>query len=132
MAIVYFPYLGLYSLAYIRPHLVRVIFTFSNIQRLKSFFIGDDCIAVKIGWDQYGIKFGMPTQDLIIRRLTCISPDSIVVALGSEMSGGIKNVRAENITTMDSQSGVRIKTAVGRGAYVKDVYVRRMNIKAMK
>jgi polygalacturonase len=93
---------------------------------------GDDCIAVKSGWDQYGIKFGMPTKHLIIRRLTCISPDSAVIALGSEMSGGIRDVRAEDITAINSQSGVRIKTAPGRGNYVKDIYVRRMDLHTMK
>ncbi|KAJ9679526.1 hypothetical protein PVL29_021446 [Vitis rotundifolia] len=93
---------------------------------------GDDCIAVKSGWDQYGIKYGVPTRDMVIRRLTCISPDSAVIALGSEMSGGIKNVRAEDITAINSQSGVRIKTGVGRGGYVKDIYVRKMTMKTMK
>ncbi|KAJ4705955.1 Pectin lyase-like superfamily protein [Melia azedarach] len=102
--------------------------------RIEDCYIvsGDDCIAVKSGWDQYGIKVGMPTQHLVIRRLTCISPDSATIALGSEMSGGIKDVRAEDITAINTQSGVRIKTAVGRGAYVKDIYVRRMAMKTMK
>ncbi|KAJ0040979.1 hypothetical protein Pint_27377 [Pistacia integerrima] len=93
---------------------------------------GDDCIAVKSGWDQYGIKFGMPTKHLIIRRLTCISPDSAAIALGSEMSGGIKDVRVEDIRAIDTQSGVRIKTAIGRGGYVKDIHVRRMRMETMK
>ncbi|KAA8539958.1 hypothetical protein F0562_026650 [Nyssa sinensis] len=102
--------------------------------RIEDCFVvsGDDCIAVKSGWDQYGISFGMPTQHLIIRRFTCISPDSAVIALGSEMSGGIQDVRAEDITAINSQSGVRIKTGIGRGAYVKDIYVRRMNMHTMK
>ncbi|KAM4068949.1 hypothetical protein ACB094_12G051800 [Castanea mollissima] len=102
--------------------------------RIEDCFIvsGDDCIAVKSGWDEYGIKVGMPTQHLIIRRLTCISPDSATIALGSEMSGGIQDVRAEDITAIDTESGVRIKTAVGRGGYVKDIYVRRMTLKTMK
>lgn len=102
--------------------------------RIEDCFIvsGDDCIAVKSGWDQYGIKFGRPTQHLIIRRLTCISPDSAVIALGSEMSGGIQDVRAEEITAINSQSAVRIKTAPGRGAYVKDIYVRTITMKTMK
>merc|ERR1711971_764418 len=94
--------------------------------------MGDDCIAVKSGWDQYGIKFGMPTKQLVIRRLTCISPDSATIALGSEMSGGIQDVRAEDITAINTQSGIRIKTAIGRGAYVKDIYARRMTFKTMK
>ncbi|XP_028072415.1 probable polygalacturonase [Camellia sinensis] len=105
----------------------------SNI-RIEDCYIvsGDDCIAVKSGWDQYGTSFGMPTQHLLIRRLTCISPDSAVIALGSEMSGGIQDVRAEDIIGINSQSGVRIKTAVGRGAYVKDIYVKGMKMYTMK
>ncbi|XP_022922180.1 probable polygalacturonase [Cucurbita moschata] len=93
---------------------------------------GDDCIAIKSGWDQYGIKFGMPTEDLVIRRLTCISPDSAGIALGSEMSGGIRNVRIENVTAINTQSAVRIKTARGRGGFVKDIFVRRMFLSTMK
>ncbi|KAF5730024.1 polygalacturonase [Tripterygium wilfordii] len=102
--------------------------------RIEDCYIvsGDDCVAVKSGWDEYGISFGMPTKQLVIRRLTCISPTSAVIALGSEMSGGIEDVRAEDITAIDSESGVRIKTAVGRGGYVKDIYVRRMTMHTMK
>ncbi|KAL0321465.1 UNVERIFIED_CONTAM: putative polygalacturonase [Sesamum calycinum] len=105
----------------------------SNTRIRDSYVVsGDDCIAVKSGWDQYGIKFGMPTRHLSIRRFTCISPDSAVIALGSEMSGGIQDVRAEEIYAINSQSGVRIKTAVGRGAYVKDIFVRNFNMNTMK
>ncbi|KAG6629595.1 hypothetical protein CIPAW_14G094800 [Carya illinoinensis] len=102
--------------------------------RIEDCFVvsGDDYIAVKSGWDQYGTKFGMPTKHLIIIRLTCISPDSATIALGSEMSGGIQDVRAEDITAINTQSGIRIKTAIGRGAYVKDIYVRRMTLTTMK
>jgi hypothetical protein len=102
--------------------------------RIEDCFIvsGDDCIAVKSGWDQYGIRYGMPTKHLIIRRLTCISPDSATIALGSEMSGGIQDVRAEDITAINTQSGVRIKTAIGRGAFVKDIYARRLTFKTTK
>ncbi|CAN1178316.1 Probable polygalacturonase [Linum perenne] len=102
--------------------------------RIEDCFIvsGDDCVAVKSGWDEYGTAFGMPTKHLVIRRLTCISPFSATIALGSEMSGGIEDVRAEDITAINTESGVRIKTAVGRGGYVKDIYVRRMTMKTMK
>ncbi|KAG2681063.1 hypothetical protein I3843_11G127700 [Carya illinoinensis] len=102
--------------------------------RIEDCYIvsGDDCVAVKSGWDEYGIAYGMPTKQLVIRRLTCISPDSAVIALGSEMSGGIQDVRAEDIVAINSESGVRIKTAVGRGGFVKDIYVRGMTMKTMK
>jgi polygalacturonase len=74
----------------------------------------------------------MPTEHLVIRRLTCISPKSATVALGSEMSGGIRDVRVEDVTAINTESSIRIKTAEGRGAYVKDIYVRRLTLKTMK
>ncbi|OIW08052.1 hypothetical protein TanjilG_20153 [Lupinus angustifolius] len=102
--------------------------------RIEDCYIvsGDDCVAIKSGWDEYGIKFGMPSQHIIIRRLTCISPDSAMIALGSEMSGGIKDVRVENITALNTQSAVRIKTGAGRGGYVKDIFVKGMSLNKMK
>ncbi|KAJ8442040.1 hypothetical protein Cgig2_007878 [Carnegiea gigantea] len=105
----------------------------SNVWIENNYIVsGDDCIAIKSGWDEYGIKFNMPTQHVIIRHLTCISPTSATIALGSEMSGGIRDVRAEHITAIDTESGVRIKTSPGRGAFVKDIYVRQMTMKTMK
>ncbi|KAF5772303.1 putative glycoside hydrolase, family 28, pectin lyase/virulence factor [Helianthus annuus] len=129
-----------------RPYLIEPMYSnqiqISNLTLVNSpsWFVhpdvfivsGDDCIAVKSGWDEYGIKFGMPTEQAIIRRLTCISPDSAVIALGSEMSGGIKNIRAEDITAINSESGVRIKTGPGRGAYVTDIFVDKMTLHTMK
>ncbi|KAK1376190.1 putative polygalacturonase [Heracleum sosnowskyi] len=78
--------------------------------RIEDTYIvsGDDCIAVKSGWDEYGISYG------------------------SEMSGGIEDVRAEDITAINTESGVRIKTGVGRGGYVKDIFVKGMNLHTMK
>ncbi|KAA3458778.1 putative polygalacturonase [Gossypium australe] len=105
----------------------------TNVKIQDSYIVsGDDCIAVKSGWDEYGISFGMPTKQLVIRRLTCISPYSAAIALGSEMSGGIQDVRAEDITAVHTESGVRIKTARGRGGFVKDIFVRRMSLHTMK
>ncbi|XP_022922359.1 probable polygalacturonase [Cucurbita moschata] len=102
--------------------------------RIEDCYIvsGDDCIAIKSGWNQYGIKFGMPTEDLVIRRVTCTSPNSTAIALGSEMSGGIRNVRIENIAVINTQAAVRIKTARGRGGFIKDIFVRRMFLTRMK
>ncbi|KAI5400364.1 hypothetical protein KIW84_065305 [Lathyrus oleraceus] len=76
----------------------------TNVRIEDNYIVsGDDCIAIKSGWDQYGIKFGKPSQQIVIRRLTCISPDSATVALGSEMSGGIQDVRIEDITAITTE-----------------------------
>ncbi|EPS72197.1 hypothetical protein M569_02558, partial [Genlisea aurea] len=93
---------------------------------------GDDCVAVKSGWDEYGISYGMPTKHLTIRRLTCVSPYSAAIAIGSEMSGGIEDVRAQDITAVGTESGIRIKTGVGRGGFVRDVFVKGMDLHTMK
>jgi polygalacturonase len=93
---------------------------------------GDDCVAIKSGWDEYGVAVGMPSEHIVVRRLTCVSPTSAAIALGSEMSGGIGDVRAEDVTAVGTESAVRVKTAVGRGAYVRGVFARRMRLDGMK
>ncbi|XP_039134630.1 probable polygalacturonase [Dioscorea cayenensis subsp. rotundata] len=105
----------------------------SNVRIEDSYIVsGDDCVAIKSGWDEYGIAFGRPSEHITIKRLTCISPTSAAIAVGSEMSGGVRDVRAEDITAINTESGVRLKTAVGRGAFIKDIYVRGMNLNTMK
>nr|GMD33124.1 probable polygalacturonase [Ipomoea batatas] len=49
----------------------------------------------------------MSTKHLSIKRLTCISPSSATIALGSELSGGIQDVRAEHILAINTKSDVR-------------------------
>ncbi|XP_019194777.1 PREDICTED: probable polygalacturonase [Ipomoea nil] len=105
----------------------------TNVRLEDNYIVaGDDCVAVKSGWDQYGIKYGKPTKQLIIKRLTCISPYSAAIALGSEMSGGIEDVRASDITAVHTESGVRIKSAIGRGGYVKNIYLKGLRAHTMK
>lgn len=57
--------------------------------------IGDDLISIKSGWDQYGISFGRPSSNIIIRRVTGETPTSAGLAFGSEMSGGIIDVHVK-------------------------------------
>ncbi|KAJ1299018.1 hypothetical protein BS78_01G499300 [Paspalum vaginatum] len=106
----------------------------SSHVRIEDCYIvsGDDCIAVKSGWDEYGIKFNMPSQHIVIKRLTCISPTSAMIALGSEMSGGIRDVRAEDSVAINTESAVRVKSGVGRGGFVKDIFVRGLSLHTMK
>ncbi|KAI4383132.1 hypothetical protein MLD38_009008 [Melastoma candidum] len=105
----------------------------SNVKIEDCYVVsGDDCIAIKSGWDQYGIKFGLPSERIVVRRLTCVSPDSAAIALGSEMSGGIQDIRIEDNVAINTQSAIRIKTAIGRGGFVKNIFARRFAIDTMK
>ncbi|XP_008786949.2 probable polygalacturonase [Phoenix dactylifera] len=88
--------------------------------------VGDDGIAIKSGWDQYGIAYGRPSTNILIRNVVLRTVVSAGVSIGSEMSGGISNITLENIHVWDSRRGVRIKTAPGRGGYVRDISYRNL------
>ena len=83
---------------------------------------GDDLVAVKSGWDEYGIAFGRPSYDITIRRITGSSPFS-GIAVGSETSGGVENVIAEHINLFNMGVGIHIKTTSGRGGLIKNITV---------
>ncbi|KAL5537685.1 hypothetical protein UlMin_045278 [Ulmus minor] len=89
---------------------------------------GDDLIAIKSGWDEYGISYGRPSTNITINRLIGETRQSAGIAIGSEMSGGVSEVHAENIHLIHSKTGIRIKTSPGRGGYVRNVYVSNMTL----
>ncbi|KAL5995144.1 hypothetical protein ACLOJK_025202 [Asimina triloba] len=88
--------------------------------------VGDDGIAIKSGWDQYGIAYGRPSSNILLRNLVIQSMVSAGVSIGSEMSGGVSNVTVENLIVWNSKRAVRIKTSPGRGGYVRDIYFRNL------
>ncbi|XP_020256928.1 LOW QUALITY PROTEIN: probable polygalacturonase [Asparagus officinalis] len=90
--------------------------------------VGDDGIAIKSGWDQYGIRYGRPSSNIVIRNLTLRSTVSAGISIGSEMSGGVENVTVENIHVWDSRRAIRIKTAPGRGGYIRNITYNNVTI----
>jgi polygalacturonase len=76
---------------------------------------GDDCVAIKSGMNEAGIQFGRPSAHILIERLRCVRTP---ISIGSEMSGGVHNVTVRGVLAAES---LYIKTAVGRGGYVRDV-----------
>ncbi|XP_066314553.1 probable polygalacturonase [Miscanthus floridulus] len=83
---------------------------------------GDDAIAIKSGWDEYGIAYGRPSSDITVRRITGSSPFA-GFAVGSETSGGVENVLAEHLNFFTSGFGIHIKTNTGRGGFIRNVTV---------
>lgn len=83
---------------------------------------GDDLVAVKSGWDEYGISYARPSTNVIIRGLTGQTQMGAGIAIGSEMSGGISEVHAENLQFFNSVMAINIKTSPGRGGYVRNLY----------
>ena len=78
------------------------------------FSVGDDCIAVKSGKIYMGRTYKKPCENLNIRNCSMNFGHGSVV-LGSEMSGGIKNIKVSQCIFNQTDRGLRIKTRRGRG-----------------
>ncbi|CAL9111555.1 unnamed protein product [Musa textilis] len=90
--------------------------------------VGDDAVAIKSGWDQYGIAYGRPSTNITLRNLTVRSNVSAGISIGSEMSGGVSNVTIENLIVWESRRGIRVKTAAGRGGYVRNIFYHNVTL----
>ena len=92
------------------------------------FDVGDDALCMKSGRDAEGRKRGMPTQDVVIRGCTVYASHGGFV-IGSEMSGGVRNVYVSNCTFVGSDIGLRFKTTRGRGGVVENIFVDSIYMK---
>lgn len=79
-----------------------------------NFSVGDDCIAIKSGKYDMGMTYRKPTSDMVVRNCMMAYGHGAVV-LGSEMSGGIKNLSVSQCYFKETDRGLRIKTRRGRG-----------------
>jgi Glycosyl hydrolases family 28 len=90
--------------------------------RIANCFIdtGDDCITLKSGQDEEGRLKAAPTENVTITN--CVTYHGhAAVAIGSEMSGGVRNVVANNIVCVGTDRAVRIKSTRGRGGVVENI-----------
>lgn len=92
------------------------------------FDVGDDGICIKSGRDEAGRKLGKPTENVIVRNCTVYHAHGGFV-IGSEMSGGARNIFVYNCSFLGTDVGLRFKTARGRGGVVQNIYVRNINMK---
>uniref|UniRef100_M1B4D6 Polygalacturonase n=1 Tax=Solanum tuberosum TaxID=4113 RepID=M1B4D6_SOLTU len=94
--------------------------------------VGDDGVAIKSGWDQYGIAYSRPSSNITIRNLIVRSMISAGVSIGSEMSGGVSNIIVENLLIWNSKRGIRIKTSPGRGGHIRHVIYRNLTLQNVR
>lgn len=92
------------------------------------FDVGDDALCMKSGRDEEGRKRGLPIQDVIIRGCTVYSSHGGFV-IGSEMSGGAKNIYVSNCTFIGADIGLRFKTTRGRGGMVENIFIKDIYMK---
>lgn len=98
-----------------------------------SFTDGDDCIAIKSGRDEDGRRINVPSKNIIIENCDMKDGHGGVV-IGSETSGGVENVYAQNCT-MNSphlDRAIRIKSNACRGGVMKNFYFRNIKVGQVK
>jgi len=92
------------------------------------FDVGDDALCMKSGRDADGRKRGMPTENVIIRNCTVYAAHGGFV-IGSEMSGGARNIYVNNCTFIGTDIGLRFKTTRGRGGVVENIFINDIYMK---
>lgn len=93
------------------------------------FNTGDDCIALKSGRNRQGYEAGIPTENVIIRKCT-MKDGHGGITLGSELSGGIRNVFAYDcdMSSPNLVRALRLKSNRYRGGVVENIYFRDIRV----
>ena len=93
------------------------------------FDTGDDCIAIKSGRNRDGRRVGVPSENIVIRNCT-MKDGHGGLTIGSEMSGGVRNVFAENcrLDSPNLDQALRFKTNAMRGGTIENVFFRNLRI----
>jgi len=94
----------------------------------STFDVGDDGICIKSGRDAEGRKRAMPTENVIVRKCTVYHAHGGFV-IGSEMSGGARNLFVSDCSFIGTDVGLRFKTTRGRGGLVEKIFIKNINMK---
>ena len=97
------------------------------------FNTGDDCIAIKSGRNRDGRRINIPSENIVIQNCTMAKGHGGIV-IGSEISGGAKNIYAENckIISASLNQPLRIKTSSARGGTIENIYFRNITVDQFK
>lgn len=87
-----------------------------------TFDVGDDAICLKSGKDKPGRDRGIPTERVLVDGCTVYHGHGGFV-IGSEMSGGVKDVVCNNCVFDGTDAGLRFKSGRDRGGVVENIFV---------
>lgn len=82
---------------------------------------GDDCISLKSGRGLNGARIGKPADDILISNCTLRGRRFAGVGIGSETSGGVRNVKIEHCKFDCRTFGIYIKTRIGRAGVIENI-----------
>ncbi len=98
-----------------------------------TFDTGDDCIAIKSGRNADGRRLATPSENIVVRNCTMRDGHG-GVTLGSEMSGGVRNIFVENcfMSSPNLDRAIRLKSNTRRGGYLENMFVRNIEVGEVK
>ena len=98
-----------------------------------DFQTSDDCISLKSGRGEEGFTILRPTEDVRISNCTFSDSYWACIGIGSETSGGIRDVRVEHCKCVGARTfAIYIKSRVGRGAFIEDIYMNDLEVSGAK
>jgi polygalacturonase len=98
-----------------------------------TFDTGDDSISLKSGRGSEGNSIGVVCEDVLITNCTLADRGFACIGIGSETSGGIRNVRIEHCKFISARShAIFIKSRVGRGAFIEDITAIDLDVSGMR
>lgn len=92
-----------------------------------EFDVGDDGVALKAGRDQDGWRVGRMCEDIVVRRCLYSGDAGGGMAIGSEMSGGVRRVFVDGYRIPKASHALYFKANLDRGGFIEDVRIRNID-----
>ena len=97
----------------------------------SKFDAGDDGICIKSGKDKDGRRRGRPCENVVVDGCTVFAGHGGFV-VGSEMSGGVRNILVKNCQFLGTDVGLRFKSTRGRGGIVENIFINNVSMTDIK
>ena len=97
----------------------------------SRFDAGDDGICIKSGKNADGRRRGIPCENVVVKGCTVFAGHGGFV-VGSEMSGGVKNILVDQCQFLGTDVGLRFKSTRGRGGIVENIYIKNISMTDIK
>lgn len=92
-----------------------------------EFNTGDDAVCLKSGMNEDGRRVNLPTENVVMRHCRVTGGHSGIV-VGSEMSGGARNLYVHDCDFTEVDVGIHLKSVRGRGGLVEKMWFERVNM----
>ncbi len=93
--------------------------------------VNDDALCLKAGRDSDGLRVNRPTEDVVIRD-SIVRRGAAAITIGSETSGGFRNIDVYNITALSGvPSGILFKSARTRGGHARDIRIHDLTLEGV-